>query len=756
MVGKKFIVCLLCLALVIPCASALATSVESYPLWIGGVQITAANCSDLANNHWSYQPATHTLTLDDYTYSGQGYQYKNGHYAVIYYNGSDALTVSLSGKNVLTLAMNFSYDDDQVVRSDNAAGSAITFTGSGSLEATVLDFWGGPALYSTGPIIFSGGSVKAVGGGSAVKSDNIVTITSGITSVIMRAELDSGKAVPLKLINETAGVGYDQWMRPSEIKASTSGAMLNYRELSFPAKTYTVQYDANGGTGTMEPDTVQEGQGLLLPWCSFDPPEGQTFSFWDVSGIDLIGMPQDYAAITSSCAMDGIITVTAKWADAPAPVIQTEPEGLALAYTGSAMELVTAGEVAKENLHTVGRMQYALGKDAETAPVSGWRDELPTGTDAKTYYVWYRGTGDENHSNTKKKCVTASISKKEATVTALAQTINEGSTVDSDAKYAELSGMVNGHTIGSVTLTADGSKVVPSKAKILDGEGNDVTGNYTLTYKEGTLTVRGKTGVKITFSVVNGEWDNGGSDDIEVLLDGFEGDQLKLRAPQIPGVGSKPAESCQAGSWDVIPDTETEFTKDAAFVYTYKEVISYSATGEQKITHTRGSGKDAVFTFKRNIHDAETYENFVRAAIDGKIISEGSYLKAPGSLVLTLKSDYLDTLADGAHKVGITFTDGEAEAEIDITQPAPTAAPTPSPTPVPTAPPTSSPTPAPTAPPTSSPAPSPTAAPTPTVTPQPVPLTGDQSQPAVWIILILVSLAGLSAVITGLKKSRKK
>ncbi len=221
-------------------------------------------------------------------------------------------------------------------------------------------------------------------------------------------------------------------------------------------------------------------------------------------------------------------------------------------------------------------------------------------------------------------------------------------------------------------------------------------------------------------------------------------------------MGSKPAESCQAGSWDVIPDTETEFTKDAAFVYTYKEVISYSATGEQKITHTRGSGKDAVFTFKRNIHDAETYENFVRAAIDGKIISEGSYLKAPGSLVLTLKSDYLDTLADGAHKVGITFTDGEAEAEIDITQPAPTAAPTPSPTPVPTAPPTSSPTPAPTAPPTSSPAPSPTAAPTPTVTPQPVPLTGDQSQPAVWIILILVSLAGLSAVITGLKKSRKK
>lgn len=717
MFRKKLIVCLLCLALVIPCASALAASVESYPLWIGGVQVTAANCSDLENNHWSYQPATHTLTLDGYTYSGQGYQYKSGHYAVIYYNGSDALTVSLSGKNVLTLGMNFSYDDDQVLRSDNAAGSAITFTGSGSLDATVMDSWGGPAIYSTGPIIFSSGTVKAVGGVNAVKSNDIVTIKSGITSVIMRAELDSGKAVPLKLINEKVGVGYDQWMRSSQIKANASGAMLNYRELSFPAKTYTVQYDANGGTGTMEPGTVLEGEALLLPWCSFDPPDGQTFSFWNVSGLDLIGMPEDYASITNDCAMDGIITVTAKWIDAPSPVIQTEPEGLSLAYTGSAMELVTAGELAKENQNTVGRMQYALGKDAKTAPVSGWRDELPTGTDAKTYYVWYRGTGDDNHSNTQKKCVTASISKKEAAVTALDQTITEGSAVNSDAKYAELSGMVNGHTLGSVRLTADGSRVVPSDAKILDSEGNDVTGNYALTYKEGALTVRGKTGVKITFSVVNGEWDNGGNNDIEILLDGFEGDRLKLLASQIPGVGSKPAESCLAGSWDVVPDTETEFSKDTAFVYTYKEVISYSAAGDQKITHTRGSGKNAVFTVKRSIHDSETYKNFVRAAMDGKTVSEENYLKAAGSLVLTLKSDYLDTLADGEHTVGITFTDGTAEAKLAIE-----AAPAPSPTPA----------------------------------PRPVPQTGDQAHPFIWITLLMLALAGLLVITATLKASRRK
>ena len=44
--------------------------------------------------------------------------------------------------------------------------------------------------------------------------------------------------------------------------------------------TYTVTFDANGGSGTMPTMTVQEGEKLTLPECTFTPPEGKVFDRW--------------------------------------------------------------------------------------------------------------------------------------------------------------------------------------------------------------------------------------------------------------------------------------------------------------------------------------------------------------------------------------------------------------------------------------------------------------------------------------------
>lgn len=43
-------------------------------------------------------------------------------------------------------------------------------------------------------------------------------------------------------------------------------------------------------------------------------------------------------------------------------------------------------------------MRYATG-DANTSPLFGWSDRIPTGKDAGTYYIWYDVLGDENHRN---------------------------------------------------------------------------------------------------------------------------------------------------------------------------------------------------------------------------------------------------------------------------------------------------------------------------------------------------------------------
>ncbi len=152
--------------------------------------------------------------------------------------------------------------------------------------------------------------------------------------------------------------------------------------------------------------------------------------------------------------------------------------------------------------------------------------------------------------------------------------------------------------------------------------------------------------------------------------------------------------------------------------------IIYTVTENKGSEHTVGSGEDAVYTVKRNANDAdETFKNYTGATVDGKAIPAGGSTAESGSLVLTLKSSYLDTLSVGDHKVKISFADGTIEAPLKIKA----AAPTPSPTP----------------------------APTPSPTPHSFPKTGDNDNPVLWIGLILLGTVGL-AVLGVMKASLKR
>ncbi len=161
------------------------------------------------------------------------------------------------------------------------------------------------------------------------------------------------------------------------------------------------------------------------------------------------------------------------------------------------------------------------------------------------------------------------------------------------------------------------------------------------------------------------------------------------------------------------------------------ENVSYTVTGTEGTEHTIGSGKDAVVTVKRSSEaKASTLEYFTEAAMDGTVIPKKGYKTASGSLVMTLYSNYLDTLDEGDHTLTIRFTDGEAETGVTILK-----AETPTPTPTPT--------------------PAPSDTPGPTDTPKPVPKTGDSSDPFLWFLLISLGAAGL-AVTAMRRRSGKK
>ncbi|MBO5536300.1 MAG: LPXTG cell wall anchor domain-containing protein [Clostridia bacterium] len=56
-----------------------------------------------------------------------------------------------------------------------------------------------------------------------------------------------------------------------------------------------------------------------------------------------------------------------------------------------------------------GTMQYALGtKDVATGTYSA---SIPTGTEARTYYVWYKVKGDDNHNDTTPRCIQVTITR---------------------------------------------------------------------------------------------------------------------------------------------------------------------------------------------------------------------------------------------------------------------------------------------------------------------------------------------------------
>ena len=66
--------------------------------------------------------------------------------------------------------------------------------------------------------------------------------------------------------------------------------------------------------------------------------------------------------------------------------------------------LVTASEVVG------GKMLYALGEDAETAPeADAFVEKVPEAANAEVYYVWYMVQGDNNHKDTDPACIISEI-----------------------------------------------------------------------------------------------------------------------------------------------------------------------------------------------------------------------------------------------------------------------------------------------------------------------------------------------------------
>lgn len=139
----------------------------------------------------------------------------------------------------------------------------------------------------------------------------------------------------------------------------------------------------------------------------------------------------------------------------------TAPTALTgLIYDTTAQVLITAG-TAPAGVE----MQYALGPDSATAPTKDWSASLPTGTNAGTYYVWYRLTGDEIEYASDAGVVIAEIGKASLTDAVLEKSVLRYTGQELTAKVAQVKA---------------GNLIVPPKAYTVSGNSGTEAGKYTL------------------------------------------------------------------------------------------------------------------------------------------------------------------------------------------------------------------------------------------------------------------------------------
>ena len=178
----------LCVALgAIPGAGMKSYAADTYGLYVGGVQITSDNLTVSGGSGTAtYDPDTHTLTLNNYSYTGNGYSdgWQSGG---IDYRGDGNLRIALVGSNSIMKSAASSPDNSYGIYF-NVNGGTLTISGEGSLDISFAAASSGIGkrngiFCEPGAFVMESGTVTAAGGtageSAGIFADDGITIDGG-------------------------------------------------------------------------------------------------------------------------------------------------------------------------------------------------------------------------------------------------------------------------------------------------------------------------------------------------------------------------------------------------------------------------------------------------------------------------------------------------------------------------------------------------------------------------------------------------
>ena len=250
---------------------------------------------------------------------------------------------------------------------------------------------------------------------------------------------------------------------------NVSMAKIPIKSVNYPTEM-SMTY---GGAGTLHVTVAKEtGTGAVsFQWYKVEGGKetavgiATTKNQFDLSALKLSAGNHTFRFLATCDGYEKMskdIVVTVQKADIGSNRITPPTAQENLTYTGQEQALITAGSVTSGGI-----MQYSLTENGT------YSQDIPAGTDAGTYTVWYRVIGDANHNDTAPASVEVSIGKKPLTisgVTAVSKPYD--GTTDAGITSVTFDGMnLNRGTDYTVAASFDDAGV---------GNGKNVTATVTL------------------------------------------------------------------------------------------------------------------------------------------------------------------------------------------------------------------------------------------------------------------------------------
>ena len=249
-----------------------------------------------------------------------------------------------------------------------------------------------------GTVLYSGEPSSNFESGYTVNSFK-VGINSGVLTLTIDAQ-NGGKTGKIGSVTIYVTTdNYEIFNLPLDLYAVNQIKPVPDGKITASEITYGNELSASTITGTMkDPNTSAPVNGTFA-WkngtiqpAAKDSYEAE-WTFTPAAGYE------KYATAT------GTVTVKVNKADIPTKAITAPTAQENLTYTGQEQALITAG------MTDHGTIKYSLTENGT------YSQDIPTGTDAGAYTVWYRVIGDANHNDTAPASVAVSIRKKPLTIT---------------------------------------------------------------------------------------------------------------------------------------------------------------------------------------------------------------------------------------------------------------------------------------------------------------------------------------------------